>query len=112
MLTLMQEGGSARGWVIYLKGGLGDGVGLEGPLEVLGSGGPVLLGSLLFGQGLAIEGEGPLLGLEHLQAPLMVVLQLGCLLPPDIVKPAQSQNLTWLPLPEKEAGTILGGERL
>ena len=74
-------------WSVYLEGGLGNGVGLEWFLIVLGSGGLVLLGGLLLGKGLAIEREGALLGLEHLQAALVVVLQPGCLLPPDVLIP-------------------------
>ena len=45
----------------YLQRGLGDGVGLERTLEVLGTRRLVLLGCLLLGQGLAVEREGALL---------------------------------------------------
>lgn len=69
----------------HLKGGLGYGIGFEGLLEVLGSGGGILLGSLLLSQGLSIEGEGPLLGLEQLHAVLVGVSQLSGLLLLDVL---------------------------
>ena len=78
----------------HLKGGWGYGVGFEGPLEVLGSGGLVLLGSLLLGQGLAVKGEGPLLRLEQLHAALMRLPQLSCLLLLDVLIPAEHVRLT------------------
>ncbi len=76
----------------HLEGGLGYGIGFEGFLKVLSSGWLVLLGCLLLGQGLAIEGEGPLLGLEQLQAALMRLPHLGCLLPFDVLIPKAQQG--------------------
>ena len=52
-----------------------------------------MLGSVLLGQGLAIEGEGPLLGLEQLHAALMRLPQLSCLLLLYVLIPAEHVRL-------------------
>lgn len=52
-----------------------------------------MLGGLLLGQGLAIEGEGPLLGLEQLHAALVRLPQLSRLLLLYVLIPAEHVRL-------------------